>query len=199
MESVIIVNIGRRKQGKTLLAKKLLKNSPRRRKIIYETVSEKYPYQGLLVTKGKDLVKAIKQETEYIRIRNSDKKFFSNVCNYIKHIPDTLFVVEEINFFATAQNSPQAFEDLLRYGRHYDLDLVITTQRPHRIPINIVGLATTINFFRITHPIDLDFMRRFINLSITAQVKDLRERQYFAYNVDKDTWKKKSIPKSNFT
>jgi len=199
MESVIIVNIGRRKQGKTLLAKKLLKNSPRGRKIIYETVSEKYPYQGLLVTKGKDLVKAIKQETEFIRIRNSDRRLFMKVCDYLKYLPDTLFVVEEINFFATAQNSPQAFEDLLRYGRHYDLDLIITTQRPHRIPVSVTGLATMINFFKITHPIDLDFIRRFISVEIAEKIKELKELQYFTYNVDKDTYKKKSILKSNFT
>lgn len=67
-------------------------------------------------------------------------------------------VVEELNYFITAQSKEKEFLQLFRFGRHYNVSIMAIAQRAAEVPKTFTSQADEIISFRQVEPRDLKYM-----------------------------------------
>lgn len=69
-------------------------------------------------------------------------------------------VIEELNFFISAQSKENQFLELFRFGRHNNISIMAIAQRAAEIPKTFTSQADLMVSFRQIEPRDLDYMSK---------------------------------------
>jgi energy-coupling factor transporter ATP-binding protein EcfA2 len=186
-----ILIMGQRGCGKSHLCKNLQKMWPKR--VIIDTLGE-YPDEGETCysfhefTRKIQELHSLKQESFTLVIQFdpesevSDTEFneILRICYYFGNIQ---LVIEEIQTFSTPHNLPHWLKQCLLKGRHKNLSLIFTTQRPGELNKTILSQCSHIFCGRIFETNDLNYVKSiFKNNSEELINIENRKFLYFSEN-----------------
>lgn len=180
-----ILVMGRRGCGKSYLAKKLQNLWPRR--IIIDSLSE---YSGE-TTSSFDIfcekLAAKKNQKEFSLIfqfnpESDDAEIVFNellrVCYYCENVQ---IVIEEVQLYSTPHFLPHWLKQCLLTGRHKNLSLLFTSQRPGEINKTIVSQCSHIFCGQIIEGNDLRYVSSFLNQD-AQRLSGLPKRRFLYFS-----------------
>lgn len=154
----VAVYLGKRGSGKSSLARARIRESER--VVIYDTLEE-YP-APVIISNPRELL-------EYLQGRQKFKvayrpfrpeKEFGWVCRVLFNIGNLLFVAEEVDQYSSAHGADVWFNNLLRRGRHRQVEMICISRRPAEIPRDLTANVYRMVAFRTSEPRDVDYFRR---------------------------------------
>jgi len=118
----------------------------------------------------------------YYNPKNSEEDFHV-VCEAVNRLHGLMFIVDEIDYFCSTHSIPKQFDEIVKRGRHQNLNLIVATRRPHEIPPIIRSQVTNLITFRHIEPRDLQYLREIIDLP-EEEISQLPKYHYVRWNVD---------------
>lgn len=161
--------MGRRGCGKSTLTKKLLEAYPR--KIVIDSLHE-YE-EGEIVYSFEEFGKAVsligknqpKHFTLVLRIPHDgyeSEETVNQVCRIAFELGDVMLVIEEVWLFSNPHKIPDQFKNCLLLGRHQNLAMFFTSQRPGETHKTIISQCNHIFAGQIHEKNDLTYVKSFL-------------------------------------
>lgn len=97
---------------------------------------------------------------------------------------DCMIVVDEVSLFCSPSKLPAEIGELVRMGRHRNLDQVFVSQRPADVPRILTSNADELILFGIREPRDLDYLRKVSGDALARAVQALPKRRCIVYRGD---------------
>lgn len=170
--------VGKRGCGKSYLARTMIANC--KRVLCYD--SNRHDYTAGVVCDGLSVIKSYWRRVvggPYQLIYRSDKPRadFDTVCKIVMAAGDTVFVVDEVDMYFDKGEPSEAFSDVIRRGRHNDIDLVGITQRPRQMG-EIRSMANEVYIFETHEPSDLQYFKQSFSEKLVEMIKRLKQFEY---------------------
>lgn len=177
---------GRRGQGKSFLARKLMRHQAR--VSVWDLMNEHAPmanfYEGdlsgfenfLAASRGKRFAAARYIPTEDVA------EEFNGFCRAAFRAGNFVVVVEEAAEICSPSNLPPAFGRVIRQGRHQGLGLLATTQRLAEVSRTLTSQTDVFVGFSTTEPRDLDELRKRTSAEYVEKVRALPPHQWLAWD-----------------
>lgn len=152
---------GQRGSGKTYWVKHFIKGQARY--LLYDALGEydgapQFEDIGALL----DFCKAHTGgffEAIYDPIEHEDFPLF---CRIALTLGNIYVVIEEIDLFATPYLSPPELQKLIKYGRHYGVNVLGVSRRPSEVSRLFTSQASRFVLFRQIEPRDITYFRSII-------------------------------------
>lgn len=168
---------GKRGCGKTYLSQKLVDKFDR--VIVYDPRSQ----VNIFPTVVNDLdgfVSEVMKNTKKFRITyrpKFPKEDFEQLNFMIKETPfsKTMYLVDEVSMMVDPYNIPDNFQHLIRFGRHNQLAVMITAQRPADVNRDLTAQCTELFIFYQHEPRDITYFSGFLG-EHTRKLNTLKER-----------------------
>lgn len=185
--------MGRRGCGKSYLAQNIQKRWPRR--IIIDSLDEysdgdhvtsfdgfceKLEYYKTNEIKEFVLVFKFNPETE----ENEDT--FNEILRIAFYFKDVQIVIEEVQLYSTPHSLPHWLKQNLLIGRHHDISILFTTQRPGQLNKTCLSQCSHIFCGQIVEGNDLRYISSFLNQDAN-QLSSLPDRKFLYFNGDSIT------------
>lgn len=179
----IALAVGRTGFGKSALTKELV--GRRQRVIILEKWSDKDEYGGTLRFKSwAELLRAFKTKkpTRFRVSFSPGLTYFPHVCALAWVLGDVLLVIEEASSYFPGGKVPPEFIELCERGRHRQVSIYATAQRPKRLPIILRAEADLLYCFRLNEKADRDWVAEFpgADRQLAEQAAGLERYRYMA-------------------
>lgn len=162
----VFLCLGRRGCGKSYLARKISRAYPRR--ITFDTLGEYSHDDGVVVSDFESFSKAIldtKDSKEFsiiyqFSVETSDHgPEFNEALRVLFYRGNVLICVEEVQEFASTHKMPMWLRTCLLRGRHRNLGLLFTTQRPGECHKTIVSQSSHVFCGSLHEKNDVDYCR----------------------------------------
>lgn len=179
----IIVVTGQRGKGKTTYIKNIIESYDR--VIIFDLLGEFCYYEtafnlndffSLLSRKRKEDFFFI----NYYNPKNSEKDF-EIICKAINKLNDIMFVIDELDYFCSANYIPREFSEIIKRGRHQNLNVIISTRRPHEIPRLVTSQLTQFITFKHIEPRDLSYIKDGVGIE-PEDIQNLKDFEYIKWS-----------------
>lgn len=186
-EKIIILIFGKRGSGKSELAKKLssdrIRSGGPQRLLIYDTLGE-YT-DGVIVSDLmllRDYWKKVYRGNFRIIYQPVDPEGdFDSVCREVCKCEDLTFLVEEMDRFARPLALSRQFKEIVQRGRHYRVELIGITQRPHGIDKLLTSQAKQMCIFNTTEPRDIDYFKEVVGYEVVKKIAAIQQYEYVNY------------------
>ena len=183
MKNEVILITGQRGSGKTTRIKELIDSFERA--IIFDLLGEFTYYKTTLnLQRFFSELTVIKSKNfftlNYYNPKNSEEDF-EIVCKAINRLNDVVFVVDEIDYFCNAHMIPRDFDEIVKRGRHQELQLIVATRRPHEIPPIIRSQISRLITFRHVEPNDLRYLQEISGVD-GDRIQKLENFRYIEWN-----------------
>lgn len=159
-ERKIILITGKTGTGKTKLVKQLVGVFPK--VIILDTIGEYSESSYIIYDSFNDLCLHRLHNTLYdytVVLRDFDENDIEFICQYAKIHTDVCIVIEEFEKYVENLNSFPELEDVIRRGRHYDVSMIVISQRVPDFPPTVRSQISTFITFKQDEPIDLKHLQ----------------------------------------
>ena len=188
---MIILDIGRRGQGKTTLALYLARKSARRfvfdpRGLVEQTPGDRLKTSSpTLIAQGVDrVVEGQIPElviTPILEPQTAFNALINELYEWLKRDPKASFalVIDELRFLPDLE-TPQ-FEWLLRCSQPDRVHVILTCHRPADIPVNVRAIADQWLIFRVTQEHDLKVIAE-RSQRAAAAARHLNKREFVAWD-----------------
>lgn len=93
---------------------------------------------------------------------------------------ETLLVLDEVGLYG--KNNPLV-EHIYRLGRHKQIQIVATAQRPSILPVIVRSQTDLFYFFAISEPIDVDYVEKFVPPNAMETILRLGKFQYIVHSL----------------
>ena len=169
--------MGRRGCGKSYLAKKLQQIWPRR--IIIDPTGEYTDKSGKAIFKNAIVVHDFSEFGKKIIELEKLKKFvlifqpgidtrnfeaeFDEICRVCYYLGNIQMVLEELQLYASTHQIPHWLKQLMLTGRHQNISLLFTSQRPGQINKTVFSQCIHIFCGSIIEGNDLRYVANFLN------------------------------------
>lgn len=89
---------------------------------------------------------------------------FPLLCRYLRDTPfeDTIFLVDEVSMVTTPYEIPLEFQDIIRFGRHNRIAVVMTAQRPIDVNRDLTAQCNHLFIFNQHEPRDVQYFSGFL-------------------------------------
>ena len=160
MNEVIVIT-GQRGKGKSTYIKNHIEDYDR--VVIFDLLGEftYYHTSHTLEEFFKELSKNKKEDffiLNYYNPKNSERDF-EIICKAINRNENLMFVIDELDYFCSANYIPHSFAEIIKRGRHQNLNVMIATRRPHEIPRLVTSQVSQFITFRHLEIRDLEYMK----------------------------------------
>lgn len=177
-EKIIILIFGKRGSGKSELAKKGCRD--KKRLLIYDTLGE-YT-DGVIVSDLNELrdywKKVYRGNFRIIYQPVNPKRDFNAICREVILCSDLTFLVEEIALYSKPLTLSDEFLEVIQHGRHHQVELIGTSQRPHGIDRMLTSQAKQMFIFNTTEPRDIDYFKEVVGYEVVKKIADLKQYEY---------------------
>lgn len=146
---------GKRGSGKTTLAKKLLLNYENR--IIVDPLKE---YHGLITHSVQDLLDHYKEKGRFDIIFRPLNDNDSEYVFSLYPLGNITFVIEEIDFYMTANNIASDLSYIIKYGRHYNINILGIARRTQEVNRLLTSQANRIWVSRMQEVADVTYFQK---------------------------------------
>lgn len=188
----IQVIMGQVGSGKTSLIKYQLQSMPCY--ILYDPLGE-YE-QGIIF---EDLVEVIdylisNRDSMYqiiYRPADANEVDFTEFCRIAWTLSDVHIIIDEIDMVTTVHSINMYLARIIRYGRHYNHNLICIVRVPPDLNRVITSQASEFCVFKITEPRYLDYFKKLIPMEVT-RLSALQVFEYIHY--DHATVSKLKVP-----
>jgi len=109
------------------------------------------------------------------------KEDFPMFCRSILARGDLYLVIEEIDLFSTPFGTDPEFLKLLKYGRHYGIQIIGISRRPAEVSRNFTSAATRFITFQNREPNDIKYFRSIFG-NEALKIQDLENYHYLDVN-----------------
>lgn len=181
----IILNFGKTGFGKTVLNKYILiKKFPR--VLIIDPNDE---YKGLEFNSLNELIEYVEKHQVYkIKIFRLD--WFEQICEIVLELGNvTLLVDEAQRVLPVREKMPEVFQEIVFQGRHKNINLILTSQRPSKVNIDIRSQFSKMFLFNQTEKKDIDWIED-VSFDV-PEISNLSKFEY--YEITPDSIAKKQI------
>lgn len=183
----IAIAIGKSGSGKSFLVRQLIR--PKRRLIVFDTMAE-YT-DGVVFTDRRAMLEfwrkhargdfRIIYQPEFNPAREIDE-----IAELVYLCGHVCFVIEEV----TAYTNPNYISDQLAHciqrGRHKDIEIVATTQRPYGLHRLLTSQCRDIYVFNTNEPRDVAYLRDLLGAGVEAKLKTLAKYQFVHWQDGRD-------------
>ena len=185
-----ILIMGQRGCGKSYLCKNIQSIWPKR--VIFDTLGE-YSDEGntcysfeefcnkMILLKSSNslsfiLIVQFDPETSL-----SDTEFneMIRICYYFGNIQ---IVIEEVNNHSSPHNLPHWLRNCLLTGRHRNLSLIFTTQRPGELNKTILSQCKHIFIGKMVEGNDINYVKSFLGKDNAIKLINLADRRFIYFN-----------------
>lgn len=179
--------LGTRGCGKSFLCRRVQDLYPKR--VIIDSLNE-YKSSGpnevvsdfeVFCEKMLELKKSKKKKFQIIfqfnpEIENSDE-IFNQILRVLYKFKNIQIVIEEVQLFASPHRLPHWLKQCLLTGRHQNLSLIFTTQRPGELNKTILSQCTHIFAGQMHEKNDLKYISGFLGVD-TEKLINLEKRKF---------------------
>jgi hypothetical protein len=162
MKNEVIFVSGQRGSGKTYWVKHFIRGQGRY--LLYDALSEyenapRFTDIGALLEFSKAHAGEGFFEAIYDPLEHEDFPLFCRIALVLRGL---YVVVEEIDLFATPYMAPSELQKLIKYGRHYGVNVLGVSRRPSEVSRLFTSQATRFVLFRQIEPRDITYFRSII-------------------------------------
>ena len=162
-QAKIICIFGKRGSGKTTLAWRLLHG--KRRVILFDPLGQ---YEGDASPQGRKWFVSLYELRQHVQARDTffavyrptrARESFPLLSRIACKVGKLCLVAEEISWAISPAKMNTEIENLIRYGRHRDVELIGISRRPSEVNRDLTANADEIYIFRMHEPRDKDYFR----------------------------------------
>lgn len=183
-----LIVMGRRGCGKSYLAQNIQKMWPRR--VILDTLNEYN--EGELVYSFNEFCEALARlksasQTEFTLVFKFEPESatseveFNQILRLCYYFGNIQIVIEEIQIYSSPHNLPHWLKNALLTGRHQNLSLLFTTQRPGELHKTILSQCSHIFCGQIIEGNDLRYISSFLRQN-SERLVSLPERRFLYFS-----------------
>lgn len=184
-QNTVTVVLGKKGSGKSTLVGEIIQDEPR--VWVIDSLAEYGKERGLEVcSEWEECVSAIEDSPSRskfqisIRLLHEDDNLdMIDLCydaagdiNARGH--NSLLVIEETSLYVAPTTLPDEIAQLIRYGRHRQLDLVFVSRRSAELHRDLTANADVLVTFRTTEPRDLQYLSAYFTPEEIEKIKTLR-------------------------
>lgn len=181
--------MGQRGCGKSYLARNFQSLWPRR--VIIDSLNE-YRDGGLIVHNFSDFADSLLHfhevnQKEFVLIYQFDfearnkEHIFEEILKLCYYLGNIQVVVEEVQIYASIHNLPWRLENALLTGRHQNISLLFTSQRPGMVNKTIVSQCSHVFVGRISEGNDLKYLRSILGDEV-EKLRLLPDRRFLYFS-----------------
>lgn len=168
MQNTVLVIIGRKGSGKSTLAAEVM--AERDRVWVIDSLAEYGAERGFEVVEGFEACcDAIERSTARDRFHLSlrcisveDNLDLMHLCYIASNETERpTLAVEETSLYVSASQLPEQVAELVRYGRHRELDLIFIARRPAELHRDLTANCDVLVTFQTQEPRDILYLRSF--------------------------------------
>lgn len=105
------------------------------------------------------------------------RNYFDTVCRIVMAGGNLAFIVDEVDMYFKNGDPGEAFGDVIRRGRHHDVELIGITQRPRQMG-ELRSMANVLYIFETHEPSDLAYFRQAFSEKLIEMIKRLKQYEY---------------------
>lgn len=165
MDNSILVVLGRKGSGKSTLVREIIREKmvERRRVLIIDGMGE-YGGEGIEVVHGvDDALDRIEKIDDHDRFAYAFRTMRSeddlDLIGVAYEVPNQLLVIEEASRYCSATQLPDEIGQLVRYGRHREIDMIFIARRPSELHRDVTANADVVVTFQQHEPRDVLYLR----------------------------------------
>lgn len=186
-----IVIFGQRGCGKTFLNKMIQTAWPRR--VIIDIMGEYDREKSVFTFEdfSEKLIEYEKNKTpEFELIFQFDpedevsEKNFNEIMRLCYYFGNIQIVIEEIQEFCTPHEIPKWLRNCYLTGRHHNISIICTSQRPAFVNKTVVALSDHKFLGRCSEANDLNYLSSIVGRENTQKLTQLPNRNFFHYSKD---------------
>lgn len=186
------VILGQRGSGKTYLGKMLQSAWPRR---VVIDLTDEYDHDQDTVWTFDEFCEKLefhdKEKSENFKIifksdpENSiSEGIFNEIMRLCYYKGNLLIVIEEIQEYCTPHEIPSWLRQCYLTGRHQNIAILCTSQRPAYVNKTVVALSDHKFFGRCSEANDLRYIASIIDTENAQKLRNLQNRNFFHYSKD---------------
>jgi len=185
-EKIIRLSMGRRGSGKSYLAKSLVQDQ--QRVLVYDTLGE---YEdGVIIEDIQSLnsfwLKVYRGNFRIVYQPVDPEGDFDYVCRLVYECCDMTFLVEELDRYAKPLAMSLPMKEIVQRGRHRNIELIGTTQRPANIDRLVTSQAKEFFIFNTTEPRDIAYFKETLGNEVLELIEHLEEYEYVRWRDKSD-------------
>jgi DNA helicase HerA-like ATPase len=159
LKNKIVLILGRKGSGKSTLARGIVATLPR---VVVFDPHEEYPALrcrsiGALVS---FMEEAHARPRFKIACTFSDMEEYETAIDLVREVGNMWIVIEELNYFVDCWSRDKPYLDLIRFGRHDRVSILMIAQRAAEVPKLFTSQSDAIVSFRQREPRDLDYLAK---------------------------------------
>ena len=199
------VIFGKTGSGKTVLAREVVKRIGCDRILYYD--SNGHDYKDGVICEGLEQLKSYWRRVadgpfKIVFRSTQPRKDHAEVCQIVMSAGNVIFLVDEMDMYFDKGEPSEEFADLIRRGRHEDIELVGISQRPRQLG-EVRSMAHELYVFDTHEPSDLGYYKQSFSEALVDKIKALGEYEYveaiLPYDETKLTIKREAYGKESET
>lgn len=108
---------------------------------------------------------------------------FPVLCEAVFDMQNLVYIVEEADFYCSPNRIPQRFAELVKYGRHPNVDLWAVARRPAEIHRLITSQAWEMYAFAADEPPDRDYYDKKLGPEYSERIWNLPPHRCLRFNL----------------
>lgn len=184
MQNRIIFITGRKGSGKTTLANELARSAYyNRQRVIIVAPMGGFDLTGSpVIHQSTELLNNDIANRSIIAVPGSDVQLPRSVMLYAYESGNVTLFVDEVDIFCSAHFAEPALLNIIRYGRHRQVNLVAISQRPANVIRDLTAQSDFLVMFQSTELRDLEYLGQRIGRENSDQVARLDQFKYLIYS-----------------
>jgi hypothetical protein len=168
--------------GKTYQTKQMVEFQSR--VVVFDSVRSFDLPDYKVVESVEELEKIMQQDTFRVRVWDEYNEeagdFFDRVCELIYDHEDLIFIVDEVDNYCGSSYCNQGFRKIINYGRHKNIEVIVTARRAADIPKLVIGEATEFFFFQMIEPNQLKYLSGIYDGDV-EKIKELPKHEHIHF------------------
>lgn len=187
VDKKITVVIGKTGCGKSYLVNKL--NKEKQHLLVFDTMSE-YT-EGVVFEKRPEFLQFWQQFYQHpyrliYRPLDNPENEIEDIAECVYLLGNVCFVIEEVTCYCSPNKISENFAHIIQRGRHKNIELIVTTQRPFGLHRLLTSQAKEIYVFATNEPRDIDYLCALLGREIEEKLSALQQYQYIKWEDGKD-------------
>jgi len=103
---------------------------------------------------------------------------FPELCRLVIACKNLTLVVEELDIYCRQGRTCPEFFEIIRRGRHHNIELIGVSQRPHGFGRDLTSQAKEFYIFNTREPKDVAYLKDYFGEYLVSKVEQLQEFEY---------------------
>lgn len=120
-----------------------------------------------------------------------EEEEFNLLCKIAIEHKDLLLILDEVDTFDSPHRQSKEFKRIIHYGRHFNIDLITTSRRPHNVSRDLTSQTEIFHIFKVIEQRDLKYFEA-LDGRLPAKIQPLQKFEYLHFDLSNIEEKKVS-------